>query len=158
MTNSDHDFSELGKLLRAKKYEQPPPGYFHSFSDKVIARIQAEEVSDYSSWWSWMVERFDARPALVCAYGLAVSAMLFSGFRLSQAFEAELGQAPTLSAQWLATTPTSPLLLHQHYAEELAPRRMAPSALPAGWHFPAGDSLTPAGSLQLPVNWTPSGR
>jgi hypothetical protein len=98
------------RLLACKRYEQPPPGYFLSFSEKVLARIEAEEASVHSSWWGWFVAKFDARPVVVCAYGVAVSSMLFVGFSLSAIFEAEISAAPT-SGSWLAGAPPSPLLL-----------------------------------------------
>src|SRR5512144_2162711 len=116
MSHLDENHDQLRKLLGCKRYEQPPPGYFLSFSDKVIARIQADEAVEYSSWWTWLVERFDAKPVLVCAYGLAVSGLLFMGFRLSQVFEAELSSAPTVAGPWLASTPASPLLFSQEFA------------------------------------------
>lgn len=110
MSFADEHNSELQKLLRCKRYEQPPPGYFYSFSDNVIARIEAETTSHSLSWWRALLERFDARPVLVCAYGLAVSSLLLVGIRLSQAFEAEVTAAPSLSGPWLAAGPASPLL------------------------------------------------
>jgi hypothetical protein len=102
------DPSELAKLLRCKRYEQPPPGYFLSFSDKVIARIEAEQEAESVSWWSWLAERFDARPIFVCVYGLAVSSLLVMGFRLSEAFEADVvASAHNLSGSWLNAGPGS---------------------------------------------------
>lgn len=110
MSYPEDDRPQVSKLLRCKRYEQPPPGFFINFSEKVIARIEAGEAAEYSSWWGWLVERFDARPVLVCAYGFAVSALLFGGFRLSQAFEAEMAAGPNLGGGWLAAGPSSPLL------------------------------------------------
>jgi len=110
MSHSEDNYTEVQRLLGCKRYEQPPPGYFASFSDQVIARIEREEGKTYSSWWDWFVERFDAKPVLVCAYGLAVSSLLFMGFRLSQVFDAELGAPSNLAGPWLAVTPGSPLL------------------------------------------------
>src|SRR5262245_14103176 len=102
MSRPQEPFREIQKLLGCKRYEQPPPGYFLSFSDRVIARIEAEEGVEYSSWWTWLVARFDAKPVLVCAYGVAVSSLLFMGFRLSQVFEAEAATTPSVGGPWLA--------------------------------------------------------
>jgi hypothetical protein len=117
MHDLDHNADNLQKLLRCKRYERPPPGYFISFSDRVIARIETEEAVVYSSWWAWLVDRFDAKPVLVCAYGLAVSSLLFMGFRISQMFEAEVAAAPTFNGPWLAVTPASPILFPQDVTE-----------------------------------------
>ena len=110
MSLPEDNESDLTKLLRCKRYEQPPPGYFLSFSEKVIARIEAEDALEGSSWWTWLVDRFDARPVLACAYGLAVSSLLLVGFRLSQSFEAEVAAGASVGGPWLAAGPASPLL------------------------------------------------
>jgi hypothetical protein len=110
MNLPDNEFDDVQRLLRWKRNEQPPPAFFLSFADKVTARIEAEEASEYSSWWTWVAARFDAKPVLVCAYGLVVSSLLFMGFRLSQVFEAEMAATPTITGPWLALTPASPVL------------------------------------------------
>ena len=111
MSYQDEPLHDLTKLLRCKRYEQPPPGFFLSFSDKVIARIEAEDAAASCSWWDRLMNRFDARPVFVCAYSLAVSSLLFLGFKLSQAFEAELAAAPVVTSPWLAVAPGSPSVL-----------------------------------------------
>lgn len=103
--NSPEDFDSLRKLLACKRHEQPPPGYFHYFSDKVIARIEAAELAEHSSWWKWLVNRFDARPVLACGYGFVISGLLLMGFRISQIFETELAAGPAPAGPWLAATP-----------------------------------------------------
>lgn len=116
MNNPEDQSEQLLKLLRCKKYEQPPPGYFMSFSDHVIARIETEQAPD-PSWWTWLVNRFDARPALVCAYGVAVSSLLLMGIRLSQVFEAELAASPAGAGPWLAASPASPILFPEGFTQ-----------------------------------------
>jgi hypothetical protein len=148
MSYPKDDFDEVRRLLACKRHEQPPPGYFNSFSARVIDHIQAEEAAGYSSWWSWLVDRLDAKPVLVCAYGLAVSGLLFLGFRLSDAFEAEVTVNPALSGPWLATTPASPISDSPQFnqtaslaaaAELLVPRpKMAFAGEPTYLLFPAG--------------------
>jgi hypothetical protein len=125
MAHPDPHFDELKKLLGCKRYEQPPPGYFFSFSDKVIARIEAEEAVRGSSWWAWLVERFDAKPVLVSAYGLAVSGLLFLGFRTSQVFDAEAMASNGAGGSWFAAAPIfqmdSPQALGQSAYNETIP-------------------------------------
>jgi hypothetical protein len=106
---SSDDFDNLKRLLALKRYEQPPPGYFENFSDRVISRIEAEELSEYSSWWQWLVAKFDAKPVVAGAYGLTVSGLLLAGFHFSETFENEVAKNPTPTLPWLATTPASVL-------------------------------------------------
>lgn len=100
----------LLQLLAIKRHEQPPPGYFHSFSDKVIARIEMEELTEYSSWWSWLINQFDAKPVVACLYGAVVSGLLLAGFKLSEEFERGIAAEPAVASPWLAVTPASPML------------------------------------------------
>ena len=152
MAYPDDDFDQVQRLLKCKRYEQPPPGYFNSFSDKVIARIQAEQSAPCSSWWRWLTERFDAKPVFLCAYGLAVSSLLFMGFRLSQAFEAEAMGAPAVSGPWLATAaPGSPLVFPLAANEpehiETTPVSFASHAL-----FARHDATSHLGATRLEVH------
>lgn len=134
MSRSEHNFNRLRHLLGCKRYEQPPPGYFSSFSDKVIARIEAEEAAEYCSWWSWLVDRFDARPVFVCVYGLAVSGLLLMGIRLAHAFETESTATRDLGGPWLATTPGSSLLFFRDVGQVDFTRAAAPAAFsPSKW-------------------------
>ena len=43
MNESENNFSELKRLLKLKRHEVPPPGYFNDFSAEIIARIRAGE-------------------------------------------------------------------------------------------------------------------
>ena len=69
------DFDSVQKILRLKRYEQPPPGYFHGFSGRVMGRIARGEA--HTSWW----ERFgfDLRPALAAASGAFACALVVYG-------------------------------------------------------------------------------
>ena len=49
MSENTENFDQLRRLLKLKRYEQPPPRYFNEFSGLVIARIRAgERVGDLS--------------------------------------------------------------------------------------------------------------
>jgi hypothetical protein len=76
----NENFDQLKKLLALKKHEQPPPGYFNSFSSKVIARIQAEEQAQAKPWWQRFLA-FNVRPVMAGVYGLAAVGIL--GFMIS---------------------------------------------------------------------------
>lgn len=105
MTPHPEEYEQLRKLLACKRHEVPPPGYFDGFSSKVISRLECEEPSHHSGWWAWMVNKFDARPVIVCAYGAVVSSLLLAGFRLSQIFEREMAASTSQDGPWLAATP-----------------------------------------------------
>lgn len=105
---NDENFDDLRKLLALKKHEQPPPGYFNRLPGKIMARIESSELAAESTWWDWLVARFDARPILACAYGFTISGLLLMGFRLSQVLQAEAQAdpgAPPFGSGWLAATP-----------------------------------------------------
>lgn len=107
--NDNENFDQLRTLLSLKNHEQPPPGYFHRLPGKILARIEASELASQSTWWDWLVERFDARPILACAYGFTISGLLLMGFRLSQVMQAD-AQAETSTPSsfgggWLAAAP-----------------------------------------------------
>src|ERR1051326_2967633 len=103
---NDENFDQLRTLLSLKNHEQPPPGYFHRLPGKILARIEASELASQSTWWDWMVARFDARPILACAYGFTISGLLLMGFRLSQVLQAdESASTGNLTNGWLAAAP-----------------------------------------------------
>src|SRR5688572_17589581 len=108
MSASPEDFDQLRKLLVCKQYEQPPPGYFRHFSDRVIARIEAEEYAGHSHWWHWITEKVEARPILACAYGLAVSSLLLVGYKFSELLDARAMASPFPGGLSLAGVPESP--------------------------------------------------
>jgi hypothetical protein len=108
MINDDQNFDDLRKLLALKRHEEPPPGYFNRLPGKILARIEAAEPSVQSTWWDWLVARFDARPILACAYGFTISGLLLMGFRLSQVLQADadIDQGTTaFGGGWLAAAP-----------------------------------------------------
>ena len=77
MDSSPENFEGVQRLLRLKRYEQPPPRYFRNFSNRVIARIERGESRRASGWW----ERFgfDLRPAIAAAAGMTGCALIFLG-------------------------------------------------------------------------------
>ena len=74
----EENFDQLRRLLALKRYEAPPPGYFHSFSGKVMARIEAE-VALAPAWWQKLGFDFNFKPALVCGLGVVVCGLLSAG-------------------------------------------------------------------------------
>lgn len=97
MTPENENFEELRRLLKVKRYEQPPPGYFNDFSRQVIAQIRAnsgqerEHLLDRLSWevpWlQRLLEAFQAKPALAVSFGAAMCALLVGGVIYSESME-----------------------------------------------------------------------
>jgi hypothetical protein len=160
MTSPHQDFDRLKSLLRCKRYEQPPPAYFHSFSDKVIARLEADELVEYSSWWQWLVGKFDAKPVLACVYGMVVSGLLLAGFKLSEAFQNEVAAMPVLGGPWFAVTPGSPVLLPSQFGQSMFIDSATPgSPLTLNPVFKSelsGTLFNGTGLSLQPVNFSPS--
>src|SRR5690349_16496246 len=98
MKPEPENFEQLRRLLVLKRYEQPPPGYFNSFSRQVVARIEAGERGDDAfslgrwlwegAWLQRMWAALETKPALAGAFGvmvcgLLVSAVIYSGSSVS---------------------------------------------------------------------------
>lgn len=78
----EENFDQLRKLLALKRYEQAPPGYFNSFSTKVLARIESAEMAE-PSWLQKLGFQFDFKPALIGACGILVCGLLSIGILTS---------------------------------------------------------------------------
>src|SRR5262245_61109446 len=111
MKPAPQEFDRLTKLLALKRHETPPPGYFNNFSDKVIARIEADGLFVRSSWWQRLFPEWDAKPVLACAYGLVIMGLLAIGVGISQSLETEETAAPDLGRPWFAQNPASDAVL-----------------------------------------------
>jgi len=100
------DFEALRKLLALKRYEQPPPGYFRDFPDRVLARIEANEAEAGLGWWAGFLAAFQLKPAFAGALGLAVLALCVLGLNLAREAEHRPAQTiPAVAERWQATAP-----------------------------------------------------
>jgi hypothetical protein len=95
MSPNSENFEQLRRLLVLKRYEQPPPRYFHDFSNQVIARIRLGEGRGRSAPCMEALQReasrllrmwtaFAAKPFAAGAFGLAMSALLITGVLYSE--------------------------------------------------------------------------
>jgi hypothetical protein len=106
MRAESDNFQELRRLLALKRYEQPPPGYFNTFSRQVMARIEAGERGrdpagsegwlGSSSWLVRLWNSFGTKPILAGAFGVAVCSVLIAGVAYSDRGDA--GNLPAMSA------------------------------------------------------------
>lgn len=88
MNPENQDFENLRRLLKLKRYEQPPPRYFNDFSGQVINRIRADYPEDRSEslaatwevpWLQRLLSAFDAKPLFAGAFGAVVVGVLVGG-------------------------------------------------------------------------------
>jgi hypothetical protein len=165
MPESD-DFAQLQRLLALKRHEVPPPGYFENFSRQVIARIEAQSAAQARSWWTRWLAELDLRPAVACAYSLAVGGVLLVGLSLTPqepaAPAAHLG-APTLGLPLLAADPAPMPAAMPAPGLTLQPMPLPgddpssvgavlnPDAAPAGFFRPDGFLGGPNGTQVVPV-------
>jgi hypothetical protein len=86
MNESNNNFKELKQLLKLKRHEIPPPGYFNNFSGDVIARIRAGEASGAGSffeqlneglpWLGSLLRLFETKPGMIGASATALCLLL----------------------------------------------------------------------------------
>jgi hypothetical protein len=110
MSNAPENFENLQKLLRLKRHEQPPPGYFDSFSNQVIARLEAGDTASGRNWFVELWRYLSARPLSTGLAGAtALSLLVLAAVNTHDNTPAtpnlaNLG-APT-TAQWNGSAPT----------------------------------------------------
>jgi hypothetical protein len=58
MNSAPEEFENLRKLLKLKRYEQPPPGYFDRLSDRIATRLEQEpesaRIARHAANWGWL--------------------------------------------------------------------------------------------------------
>ena len=119
MKPEQDSFDQLRRLLKLKKYEQPPPRFFNDFSSQVVNRIRAGDrggsgsVSEDAPWLQRLWELFDAKPAIPGAFaagicGLLVFSVLFNEKNESQ-FRPVLGDSSFSAAQPDGNLPVTPI-------------------------------------------------
>src|SRR5688572_13560439 len=117
MNSSPDDFKDLRRLLALKRHEQPPPGYFSYLPDKVMMRIERDDLSEYSTWWEWLVRKLDAQPVLAGAYAFAISGLMLLGFKLSQDLQHEANAEAGLLGNAIDPTTLQPgAAIQKHFA------------------------------------------
>ncbi|HEY5914016.1 MAG TPA: hypothetical protein VJA21_25795 [Verrucomicrobiae bacterium] len=151
MNSEQDDFQQLRRLLVLKRYEQPPPGYFHTFSQRVILRIRSAEPAPESSifallswdapWLQRLLGSLQTRPAVAGGFGFAVCGLLLAGLLFSES----PNRASELSGSPLAFTASIPPtgLQAGPATDAVFQRVSAPSGLSTGMTSPAqpGNSL-----------------
>lgn len=86
MNENEQNFDAVRRLLRLKRHEVPPPGYFHNFSDQVISRIRAGETVGGQSmterlhaeapWLVRFLTLFETKPGVIGAFATSLCLLL----------------------------------------------------------------------------------
>jgi len=76
MQRDHEDVAELRRLLRLKRHELPPPGFFDGLPDRVRAGIRADAATGEPAWWARWWSGLAWRPALIGAGAMAAMTLL----------------------------------------------------------------------------------
>lgn len=142
------DENEIGKLLRLKKYEQPPPGYFENFLHE-FHRRQRDELLRQPIWsvlWQRLSDSlFRLNIPSLTSYPAAIAAALICAAVVSL----KVSQAPQQSSP-IATADSSALFSHESVIDQMAPERVADNfTLRSSRRDAAARSLGPDLSRQM---------
>src|SRR3954463_9668637 len=100
MSNAPEEFEQLRKLLKLKRHEQPPPGFFNDFSSRVLDGIeskkaanQSDRLAEYAPWLARFFRLLETNVVAAGGFATAVCAMLVGGVVYSEYVD----QAPSSS-------------------------------------------------------------
>jgi hypothetical protein len=89
MNEQDQNFEQLKQLLKLKRLEVPPPGYFNHFSDNVVSRIRAgeaggnrtmiERLQTEAPWLLGFIRVFETRPGMIGGFATSLCLLLILG-------------------------------------------------------------------------------
>ena len=113
MKESGQNFDELKKLLKLKRHELPPPGFFNHFSDEVVSRIRAGEargggaladrLHDSAPWLVNFLRLFEAKPGVIGAFACSLCLLLLFGVMLAERSESGPANLLTTAADQSVT-------------------------------------------------------
>ena len=94
MNTRENNFKSLRQLLKLKQHEVPPPGYFNTFSDQVMARLQSGEgrgaetavdrLNIQVPWLAWILQIFEAKPGVIGGFATSLVLLLVIGVIASE--------------------------------------------------------------------------
>ena len=127
MDSSHKQTVRVERIIALKRFEQPPPGYFHLLPDRIISRIEKGE--GRSGFWETLGAAFGIRPALAYAFGLTVCGAVTVGIFYSPKSEAMAGITGQMPASLWAMSPPRAEMVRE-------------SAAPRGLHVANGFGST----------------
>src|SRR3954454_7241532 len=91
MSNAPEEFEQLRKLLKLKRHEQPPPGFFNDFSSRVLDGIeskkaanQSDRLAEHAPWLARFFHLLETNVIAAGGFATAVCAMLVGGVVYSE--------------------------------------------------------------------------
>jgi hypothetical protein len=91
MSEVPEEFEQLRRLLQLKRYEQPPPGFFNSFSTRVLDGVEASQRARYSlgilagvPWLARLVRAVEGNALVAGGFATAMCALLLGGVVYSE--------------------------------------------------------------------------
>jgi hypothetical protein len=92
--DQNQDFEALGRLLKLKRYERPPPRYFNDFSSQVVSRIRAstpggrfesfDNIVYQTPWLRRVWHALEGRPAVSGLFAAAVCGLMIAAVFISE--------------------------------------------------------------------------
>ena len=116
MNPEPKNIERIQRIIALKRFEQPPPGYFHVLPDRIMTRIERGEGG--SDFWEKVFSIFSVRPALAYAFAVSVcgavtiSTMYATRIQGSVASGPDTGLALNMSSQMGESQPTHARVLH----------------------------------------------
>jgi len=93
MDHHEENFDKLQRLLKLKRYEVPPPGYFNRLPDEITSKIRANQRAGRDSKYRlateapWLLRLWgalEAKPLFGGAFGAAVCALVLGALYLTE--------------------------------------------------------------------------
>jgi hypothetical protein len=158
LKDMNHDEQEeIRKLLRLKRHEVPPPGYFRDFSSGVMARIRREEATKPLPWWRRQTLPWSPSARLAWSNALTLVGLGVVAFSLYiTSVTGPQGNPPLISTQpqlgglGLGLEPRGSLVPNTSLLSMESPIEIR--VIPIRTAMPADTNPFPQGLFQLPEN------
>jgi len=93
MSETNDNFDGLKQLLKLKRHEVPPPGYFNHFSGDVVSRIRTGEQGgaegvmgrfESNSLMKGLLQIFQAKPGVIGGFATSLCLLLLIGVVMAE--------------------------------------------------------------------------
>jgi hypothetical protein len=164
MNEDGNNFDPLIQLLKLKRQETPPPGYFNNFSSQIIARVRSGAAAEVgtkaepvfeASWFSNFLQLFEFKPAFAGAFASALCLVLVFG--IIYADRPDSGTQRLLQGSNLSQASFASLTPATIPAPGLAESSLIISNGPATSLQPFASVFDSGSALVQPVSFSPAG-
>ena len=152
MSNAPDEFEQLSRLLKLKRYEQPPPRFFEEFSGQVLVGIESTKSSSRFvfeiPWLTRLVRMLETNPLVAGSFATSICALLLGGIVYSEYVDQSPAPAVATSDGMVSVASVIPQP-DGHPAEIVASSTNA--------IFSSGMPGSPLAPMQL-ISYTPGGQ